>query len=343
MNSTLACLNAALQTDCKAVNYDYLMGISSHAFRLQFNWCPSAPHAQCGFDTFEPALRATGFESRTYPLAAWEADTRKQRKPTDVELKVARNAVMESIDAGIPVLCSSEECGVLAGYESVSADNPTGLLRRPGPLGPPPAHDAPYVDVLKELPWGVCVLRESGQEPDRRQSIIWSLRTGVCNARKSEQDSYAMGFAAWKVWIRELGDLRPIIGRSQQHLDKFDTDESAPFEIQLGNAWCYDSLIDARRCAAGYLRSVSGTLGGEASEHCEAAANSYDEVLAALMQGVDCPTRIAPYPWMEDQAWTQDRRNDQADRLRAALEHEETAIADLDRALGAAGVTEERF
>ena len=59
--------------------------------------------------------------------------------------------------------------------------------------------------------------------------------------------------------------------------------------IQLGNAWCYDSLIDARRCAAGHLRSIAGEFGKDASPHLLAAADAYERVVEALTEGVECP------------------------------------------------------
>ena len=86
VNSVLACLTAVLRTTGEDVTYEDLMGVSSRAFRLQFNWCPSAPHSHCGFDTFAPALRATGYEARSYPLAVWEPETRKPRPATEKEL-----------------------------------------------------------------------------------------------------------------------------------------------------------------------------------------------------------------------------------------------------------------
>ena len=336
MNSVLASLTSVLRAHGEDVTYAYLMGVSSRAFRLQFNWCPSAPHSFCGFNTFEPALRATGYEVKDYPLAAWEGETRKQRNATDEELAAARTAVRHAIDAGTPVLFGSEECGVLAGYEPISDGNPTGWLRRPGPLGPPPGDGAPYVSSIKALPWGVNVVsRCASAPPVRKESIAWSLRTAVENAHTPEFKGYAMGLAAWDRWIRELGDPRPVIGKTQEHLDKFDTDESAPFEIQLGNAWCYDSLIDARRRAATYLRDVADEFGADAAAHLRAAADEYDNVVTRLTTDCDCSTLIAPYPWMKDHKWTQAKRDDQAKRLADALVHERAAVAAIEQALTA--------
>lgn len=334
-NTVLASLASVMRTAGEDITYEFLMGVSSHAFRLQFCWCPSAPHSHCGFNTFEPALRATGYEVKDYPLAVWEPSTRKQREPTDEELAAAREAVKASIDAGMPVLINSEECAVLAGYEPISEENPTGWLRRPGPL-PPYGPDQPYVLAVKRIPWCITtVSKGASAPPDRRESIVWSLEKAVENAHTEKLGLYSMGFAAWERWIRELADFRPVIGETQEHLDKYDTDESAPFELQLGNAWCYESLIDARKQAAGYLRSIASEFTDAAATHLRAAADEYDRVVEPLIEGLGCFTDVAPYPWMKDLKWTDEERANQAERLRKGLPHERKAIEEIEAALKA--------
>lgn len=332
-NSVLAALTSVLKARGEDVTYERLMGVSGQAFRLQFSWCPSAPHSYCGFDTFTPALRATGYEAKRYPLAVWEPETRKQRTATEEELAAVRAAVRDSLAAGVPVLLDSEESAVIVGCEPVSEANPTGWLRLPGPL-PPPAKDAPYVSPVKRLPWEVRTVRKSASaSPASRESVVWSLQTAVQNARTEKVGGYAMGFAAWDRWIRELGDIRPIIGKTQEILDKYDTKEEAPFSVQLGNAWCYDGLIDARRCAAGYLRSVADGFGKDGAAHLLAAAEAYDNVVKALTEGASCSTLVAPYPWMEKEKWDNARRAGQAGRMTRALPFEKTAIAEIEKAL----------
>jgi len=49
-NTVLASLASALITAGEDITYELLMGVSGRAFRLQFNWCPSAPHSHCGFN-----------------------------------------------------------------------------------------------------------------------------------------------------------------------------------------------------------------------------------------------------------------------------------------------------
>ena len=141
-----------------------------------------------------------------------------------------------------------------------------------------------------------------------------------------------MGFAAWTRWINELDNLRPILAKVDEHLAKFDADESAPFEIQLGNAWCYDSLVDARRCAVLYLNEIAGSTDNEASRYLKDGSEAYEKVVADLTQNTDCPSSIAPYPWT-DEKWTAQMRSDQAKRLQKALIHERIAIEAIKAAI----------
>ena len=134
-NTMIACLTAAVQSQGEDITYDELMGLSSRAFRLQFCWCPSAPHACCGFNTYEPALKAVGYSATSLALACWSPETRRQETATDEQIAAARAAVKASIDGGMPVMCSrSGEGSLIVGYQHPDATNATGWLRRPGPL-----------------------------------------------------------------------------------------------------------------------------------------------------------------------------------------------------------------
>ena len=266
-NSCLAAMAAVLQALGEQTSYTYLMGASSRAFRLQFSWCPSAPSAYIGFEVWPAALDAAGCEWEQHQLFGAE------------EIPPAvRDAVRASIDAGRPVLFGSEEDGVLVGYEPVSADNPTGWLARPGPVGPAP--DEPYVRPITRIPWGVALLQKrSGDPPASRDRALWALHTAVTNARRGDYDGLAIGFAAWEKWIDELAELERIVDETRAQLEANGRgDEDAAFSIQLGNAWCYESLLFARQDAARYLRSIAEEWPVEAAVHLRAAAGAYEAV-----------------------------------------------------------------
>ena len=208
-NSVLSALASVLQAQGEDVTYEYLMGVSSHAFRMQFSWCPSAPHSNCGFNTVGPALKAVGYTLADYPMR-WPDKSRAGREEADVAR--AREALKRSIDAGRPAIAGSEESCILVGYEP-SADGAAGLLVRAG-------KDGEYGEPMKELPWGLAVLGAKSPPPLRRESLLWSLRTAVANAHAAELSSangaegkvlrYPAGFVAWDKWIAELSDEKKL-------------------------------------------------------------------------------------------------------------------------------------
>lgn len=317
---------------------------SSRAFRFQFSWCPSAPHAYIGFNTFEPALRAVGYSVTELPgtHVMSEAD---HRKATEAEQEQTRKAVRDAIDAGEAVLFGSEEDGLLVGYESISGENPTGWLCRPGPLGGPPKPDEPYLLPISRMPWGLGRLHRTSIPMPRAETALWAIQTAIVNAERGTVEGKALktGFAAWQKWIDELGPeaFEGIVEQSRQHLREAKrANEDALFGICLGNAWCYENLHFARLEAARYLRDVAGDLPEAARHHLEEAATAYDETSKALVEG-DCFIRIAPYPWsMKTPAtdWTDAMRQRQAQLLANALKHERAAVNALKAARVAMGL-----
>jgi hypothetical protein len=335
-STVMASMASVLRALGEDVTYEYLMGVSSHAFRTQFSWCPSAPHANCGFKTNDAALKTAGYKIHWHELAMWDPVTRKQGEATSEHLVAARDAVKRSIDAGRPCLFGSEEEGVLAGYEP-PGEKTTGWLCRPGPLGGPPKPDEPYLYPMKKLPWGVGTMEKlPGGPPPRRDSIVWSLQTAVRNARTEKVGGYAMGLAAWRKWIDELSGARKLDWQGKAlTIDELDKDQW--FGACLGNAWCYESLWDARATAGKYLRAIGGELGPQAAEHLRASAEAYEELARTLTP--KCFTEIAPYPWMlkERENWPAEVRRAQAELMEKALVLERKAIDGIAAALDAPG------
>lgn len=335
--TALACLDVILRSQGVDTSYQELMGVSSQAFRIQFNWSAGIAHAFRGFNTFEMALRAVGYEATTYRLAAWDSATHHYRQVTDEELATARDAVKASIEAGVPLLFSSEQSGVLAGFEPISEENPTGWLRLHGPMDPPRGTEDPYVRPIHIMPWEVCLFRQSDAGPlSEQQAILLSLQAAVRNARNEGNAQYRAGFAAFEAWARDLRDMTSVSGVSEEDLERFRRGESVPFEVQLANAWCYDSLIDARRNATAYLRSAADLFAPAVLVRLRAAAAAAEdiaEILAASEQG---STAVAPYPWTKDIRWNQALRDEQAARLRQALPAEQQMIHEIHQALSAA-------
>ena len=328
--SSLSVLAALLQHRGEDVSYTYLMGASCRAFRFQFSWCPSAPHAYIGFNTFEPALRAMGYEQT------------RLREANDDDRAETSAAVKAAIDAGQTVMFGSEEDGLLVGYEPISDENPTGWLCRPGPLGGPPKPDEPYCQPIKKMPWGLCTLEKTGEPIPRGEAARWAIETAVTNAERGtvEDKELKTGFAAWEMWIDELPVFDQVVERIRAELEKAGRKDDPAFELQLGNAWCYENLHFARYEAAKYLREITCDMSESGRSHLTKAADEYGQICKALVPEGECFTEIAPYPWAlngQTKPWSDEMRERQAGLLRDALEHERAAIEALKPALAATG------
>lgn len=338
--SSLSVLAALLQHRGEDVSYTYLMGASSRAFRFQFSWCPSAPHAYIGFNTFKPALKAMGYE-QTRLAGQFVFTDDGHREANDDDQAKTRAAVKTAIDAGQTVMFGSEEDGLLVGYEPITKENPTGWLCRPGPLGGPPKPDEPYVQPIKKMPWGLSALEKTGEPIPRREAVLWAIKTAVSNAERSTVEGKALktGFAAWQMWIDELPTFDRVVECTRAELEKAGRKDDPSFELQLGNAWCYENLHFARFEAAKYLREIAGDMPEPARPHLAKAADAYGQIVKALVPEGECFTEIAPYPWMskdQNKPWSEDMRVRQAGLLRDALEHERAAVGALKavRAIG---------
>lgn len=345
--SSLASLAAVLQQRGEKADYTYLMGVSGRAFRLQFSWCPSAPHAYVGFNCFNPALRAVGYERRE--LAGTHAFLQeapgKAEKATEAQQDETRRVVKAEVDAGRALIFGSEEDGVLVGYEPVSDTNGTGWLCRPGPVGPPPSPDEPYVSPVRSMPWGLCAIRRVSDPMPRREAAVWALKTAVLNAEREtvEGQTLKTGFAAWDKWIDELQPepYRSMVDETKQQLaEKGRGSDDPSGSLCLGNAWSYENLYFARYEAAKYLRRIAPDMPEAMRPHLLNAADAYERVQQALVPEGECFTGIAPYPWMMKDTrteWTDAKRKRQRDLLNAALSHERAAVDALRAALTAIG------
>ena len=340
--STLSVLAAALQQRGEDITYTQLMGHSSRAFRLQFSWCPSSPHACVGFDTMKPAQKAAGY--RMIPLhAQFYADEGEHRDATEQEREESLARIRAAIDRGESVGGGSEEDFLIVGYEPKSEENPTGLLRRPGPVGGPPQPNEPYLQPVKHLPWGLALLEKADTKPSVQESATWALRMAVLNAERGtvEGSDLAIGFAAWEKWIKELEPkaFQAVVDETDKQLKEMGrAKENALWGICLGNAWSYENLFFARFEAARYLREIAPDMPEASHPHLLAAADAYEKVHHALVPKGECFTKIAPYPFMLKNVkaeWTDELRARQAQLLTAGLVHEREAVSELKKALQA--------
>ncbi|MBI2939085.1 MAG: hypothetical protein HYY04_01500 [Chloroflexi bacterium] len=317
-NSVMGALAAALRAVGEDVPYEYLMGASGAAFRIQVyqdGLCPSSPNANCGFNAKLAVGQALSYEVAWTDVPAGTPDENAGTGRT-IDRAALRQTVVDSIERGLPVLFDHKECGLAVGCER----GVEGFLSRS------------FWDTTDEYghtgerwPWAVGIIRgRKAEAPDRSRVVRRSLELAVELARTPRFTAYASGFAAWDHWVTLLVDDA-----------RFEAmDPTARDGEMLGNAWIYESLIDARSAAATYLTAIAAEVAPDARSHLLAAVSLYRQ-LAAEVLAKPSPTAIAPYPWTlaEGQRWTADIRRAQVERLREARELDRQAVAAIERAL----------
>ena len=266
LNSVLACLAAALQANGEDVTYEYLMGISSRAFRLQVSWCPSAPHSHCGFNTFEPALRAAGYDRDEEQMLYIGAE-----KPGWAGISGL------NIDT-----CGDPKVGKLEFWDSCVR----GAIR-PGFLG------GWWSDVA-------FVLGQKRRDVSVRDRTLATLglathmfRPGKLAAVPYFGVTYYFGERAYEQWA---GDLREL----DYPADAEKLRPKAPEIYDLSATVCQVQQIVGGRSAAARFCNWSATVLPEVADELAAAARAYREEVAMAEQ------TFAPFlpgdekPW---QAW----------------------------------------
>lgn len=304
-------VHAAHETVMRAVgetvDYDYLLGVSGLAFRMQVSregFCPSSPHPCCGFECVSGSTEALPWNARV--LRCKTAETDKVRE--------ARRAVVESIDLGVPVQYGSEEDGVIVGYQREGEEWICYHPMRPDG----------EAFVESGWPWGIAVFTgPKDSVPSRRDLAVRALRQAATMAAARESNGYIVGFDAWAVYLTRLTELD-------------QADDEVRKAAALGNAWIYDCLVAYRASAGRYLREVAVEFRRPASAHFCAAATFYERISREVLADAEHPApAIAPFPWMAQggDSWTADMRRRQRERLERALHLERGAIEEIHRAL----------
>jgi len=307
-SSVHAAQEAAMRAVGEDVTYDYLLGVSGLAFRMQVSrgsFCPSSPHSFCGYRCVARSREALPWEVQVF-----------ETKPDKTEgLSAARQAVVHSIERGVPVQYGNEEDGIIIGYQRMGEEwiclHP---LRDRG--------QKPF--VTGERAWGVAVFTHRKPEmPPRRDLALGALQQAVRMARADDADNYYVGFRAWDDYIRRLKAMETA-------------DDGTKNEALLGNAWIYECLASYRASASKYLREIAEDFEAPVAERLVRAADLYERLSnGVLREGSPDATSITPYPRGPDQGkpWTTEIRQEQVRRLEAALLLERPAIAEIEAAI----------
>jgi len=309
-----------------AISYDWLMGASGAAFRVQMAHgllCPSSSNASCGFDCRQRALEAWGRPFAHYDLtAAPRAEASTGNTNMTEAQDEARRAVVASIDRGVPATYDSEESSLIVGYAE------SALLLRAN------AASANGYTVMDRWPWSISVALSGGLSAMSRERVLVEscvLARELFEAPKSGR--YHSGRAAYRHWAELLSNGEALTRGSRQDA----------FFALLGNAFTLQGLGDARGAASNYLASAMAHAAGPARAALRQASATYAELAALVEREREA---VAPYPWelsdpsqlSSEQAatqWPATQRERQVELLSRARALDERALESLDAVVSA--------
>lgn len=327
-NSVIACIAgvmAALGED--ELTYEYLMGASGAAFRVQHMWCPSAACAPCGYDCVPGAMKATGYR------LTW-IDTQPEGKLLSDGVEKAGPAIVASIERGVPALSASEESCLIVGYHQ---DGRRIIRNDDGGFQP---SGKGYVEMDK-WPWGIGIVEPKDVPMNRKEAVANSLRLAVMLARTERFEHYLSGFAAYEQWASELeqGEVRvgPVTERFPGHVIRFaDLTKDNWFVPALGNGYTYGCLYATRLAAEKYLRDVAEDYENPIRSGLLEIAALYARIhegLGRKRPEYACAWSLQPWRIGGPDKWTPQMRCAEAEALRVALSIERQAIEKIESLL----------
>jgi hypothetical protein len=311
-NSVIACLAGVMAALGEEFSYEYLMGASGAAFRVQMhqpNWCPSAACAPCGYDCVPGAMRVTGYR------LTW-IDTQRAGQPLPEGVAKAGPAVAASIDHGVPLIFGNAESSLLVGYLQDGR-----RLVRNDDGGFPPAGPG-YVET-DQWPWTIGVIEPEDVPMGRRDALANALRLAVTLANTEQHGPYACGFNALRLWSEQLLDDARFAGLTEQNW----------FTPALANGYCYGSLWSARLAAEKYLREVAGDHADPIRPKLLEIADLYQrmhEELGRSRPEYACAWSLQPWRIGSPDKWTPQVRRAEAQALREVLALERQAVAKIE-------------
>jgi hypothetical protein len=290
------------------VDYDYLVGVSGLAFRMQVSkegLCPSSPNPYCGYIC----------AARSIEALPWKTENVILMDPKPEEIAAHKKRVVDSIDKGIPVKYGWEEDGVIIGYQK-NGDEWICLH----PMTDKGAK--PFVN--KDIKGGFNFYPERKTKmPARKDMAIESLRQAIEMSTKPEAEGYYLGLNAWDLYMQKIKDL-----------DQADAKVVA--DSMMGNAWIYECIVSYRKSAAKYLKMIGKDLPAKSKEHLNLAAKLYEKMASqVLTDKKHCCLDVAPYAWSlkKDEKWTTEMRQEELKRLEKALVLEKSALSEISAAL----------
>jgi RNA polymerase sigma-70 factor (ECF subfamily) len=303
-------LEAALTTTDHPYTYTDILGFTGLAFRTRWfcgdgsQWCPSCAVGEMDEEIIA-VEKATGWPLRIHFV-----------EPDDAaNLEQTRTDIVESIDGGRPVLAYEPRLNmdVVYGYEQGGKM----LLLRDYFKGEEPLRLPP-----SKLGFLMLFIGDRGEAMSSRDAVIESLRIAARNWRRERgragPGEYWYGRAALERWLADIGRSEEL---SEEDLDQLRT-------VTWFN---FTTIHDARKTAVTYLRESAELLGGEAAEALGRAADIYAEEVEMFDAAAAEPQVFLG----SAEGWTADAGRREREVLSRAIELEERAIAEIERALEA--------
>lgn len=288
-NSFIASVRRVLQYGGTDVDYTWLCGISSAAFRFQFHrdWCPSSSDPAVGYSLVDLLFDAVGCN---FSLLF---DTNEQNNYDTMV-----SAIIESIENDKPAvaieLSDTSEWGVITGIQR----NGKEILCRTS------SGKRSGYSIAEKFPWQILFLENCNEKPEKLESVWISLDSARRMAEMTMSGYYYLGSAGLRYWIERLES------------DDFDLmSDEALTSIIMTNAWLYNRLCDDRMHAWRYLRRIAPIMPWQ-TDKIEELSMLYKEEVTVLNQSLD----HVPFPWMlqDLSLWTSRDRESQIASLEKA-------------------------
>jgi transcriptional regulator with XRE-family HTH domain len=299
----------ALQHMGEPYSYEQIMGLSGACYRLNFVdvWDWSATDALVAFDYTTPLFRAIGREN------IFACRLEPEQRPAE------RQRIVEDLRRGRPVIAINlrvaPEWGVITGFADngktfycrtyFDQDHPS--EKQDGQQGYPESENWPFL---------IQHFGDKTGQPCDLENLRASLRTLIASFEAPCERGYYQGREAYQMWA--MGLLNEKLWTKSLKNKKED------IRRRLGvNESMLLNLVDARRCAAAYLRESAALLPG-----VEELAAGYEDIYTHLrdfrekLHNWDCGDEYLCDEGKHHFVNIPAARSEQADLLAWALERE---------------------
>ncbi len=307
-NTVFKSFAITLKTLGSSLDYSTLMAVSGAAFRFQLHpqWCPSSPHPDCGFNCTQTVLKELGLDESIHNF-----DLEKTQK-NDLEQVVIKN-----IDAGIPVVASSFETGLIVGY--IQNQNDTAVLLREPYSSKGGEPDMVSTRLLIKIP-GLLTVFDNVPHYNQDELFLPTLKRAVEIAYHEKINEYYCGFEAFDHWISDL--------LNEEKINEL-INEYGIADLCNANAHIYHSLVDARKSAAEYFKDFVDDTGTNQQIHIMNAVALYEEIVKILRNAF--PHVLLKWQIKQGQEWRPVMRKEQAETLQTVVELEHKALYEIEQ------------